>query len=270
VPSIMSSAHSASSQPRPDLVPKGDTTARDSLLVALTFASGAIDAISFIALGKVFTAFMTGNFVFLGLRAAGAPGPEVLTVAISLAAFAIGVFASTRIVKAARGSSTWPHEVTLALVVVVLAQAAFAAGWIAVSGQPGSTINLLVALAALAMGVQSGAILSLDVKGVFTTAATATLMFFSRELAQDSSVRERARHGGVLIALLAGATAGGLLLEHARTFAALLPLGVTILVVAIAYDPLRAREVPVDRESDAEFDFGRQLEPRGNGVRRTA
>ena len=126
---------------------------------------------------------------------------------------------------------------TTALVVVVLAQAAFAAGWIAVSGQPGSTINLLVALAALAMGVQSGAILSLDVKGVFTTAATATLMFFSRELAQDSSIRERARHGGVLVALLAGATAGGLLLEHARTFAALLPLGVTVLVVAIAYDP---------------------------------
>ena len=84
------------------MVPQGDTTARDGLLVALTFASGAIDAISFIALGKVFTAFMTGNFVFLGLRAAGAPGPEVLTVAISLAAFAIGVFASTRIVKAAR------------------------------------------------------------------------------------------------------------------------------------------------------------------------
>jgi len=40
---------------------------RDRLLYALTVSSGAIDAISFIALGKVFTAFMTGNIAFLGL-----------------------------------------------------------------------------------------------------------------------------------------------------------------------------------------------------------
>lgn len=46
--------------------------ARDLLLMALTFSSGAIDAISYLALGKVFTAFMTGNLVFLGLRAVNA------------------------------------------------------------------------------------------------------------------------------------------------------------------------------------------------------
>jgi len=50
---------------------------RDLLLGALTVSSGAIDAISFLALGKVFSAFMTGNIAFLGLRLAGAssPGP---------------------------------------------------------------------------------------------------------------------------------------------------------------------------------------------------
>jgi len=36
------------------------------------FLPGAIDAISFLALGKVFSAFMTGNIAFLGLRVAGA------------------------------------------------------------------------------------------------------------------------------------------------------------------------------------------------------
>ena len=245
------------------------TAGRDMLLFALTFSSGAIDAISFIALGKVFTAFMTGNIVFLGLRAAGAPGPDVLTVAISLVAFAVGVFASTRIVRAARGPSVWPHQVTVALGVVVVAQAAFAAGWIAVSGQPaGAMIDLLIGIWALAMGMQSGAILSLGVKGVFTTAATATLMYLSREFATESSVAERARHAGVLLALLAGATAGGLLLEHARTFAALLPLAVTILVVAIAYDPLGARVGPDDVETGTEFEFGWRSPPRPNGAPR--
>ena len=47
--------------------------ARNRLLLVLTLSSGAIEAICFLGLGKVFTAFMTGYFVFLGLRIAGAP-----------------------------------------------------------------------------------------------------------------------------------------------------------------------------------------------------
>ncbi len=39
---------------------------RDVLLVALTVASGAVDAISYFGLGKIFSAFMTGNIVYLG------------------------------------------------------------------------------------------------------------------------------------------------------------------------------------------------------------
>ena len=44
---------------------------RNNLLNALTISSGAVDAISFLALGKVFTAFMTGNVAFLGMGIAG-------------------------------------------------------------------------------------------------------------------------------------------------------------------------------------------------------
>ncbi len=242
------------------------TAGRDGLLVALTFSSGAIDAISFIALGKVFTAFMTGNLVFLGLRAAGSPGPDVLTVVTSLAAFAVGVFTSTRITGAARGSGMWRSEVTGALGLVVCAQAALATGWIAVSGQPsGGMLDLLVGLSALAMGLQSGAVLSLGVTGVFTTAATATLMYLSRELAVESSTAERVRHASVLVALLAGATAGGVLLEAARTLAPLLPLAVTVLVVAIAYEPLRASHVAAEPENDTGLDFGWRAQPPRNG-----
>ena len=42
---------------------------RHWLLAALTVSSGAVDAISFLALGKIFTAFMTGNVAFLGMGA---------------------------------------------------------------------------------------------------------------------------------------------------------------------------------------------------------
>src|SRR5438128_11266433 len=81
---------------------------RDLLLNALTVSSGAIDAISFLALGKVFSAFMTGNIAFLGLRVAGAGGPGVVAILVSMAAFAVGVYLSTRIVKPSEGSGMWP------------------------------------------------------------------------------------------------------------------------------------------------------------------
>src|SRR6266478_4474483 len=68
---------------------------RDLLLNALTVSSGAIDAISFFALGKVFSAFMTGNIAFLGLRVAGASAPGVVAILTSMVAFAAG-FTSRR------------------------------------------------------------------------------------------------------------------------------------------------------------------------------
>src|ERR1700719_4034827 len=84
-----------------------DTRIRDLLLNALTVSSGAVDAISFLALGKVFTAFMTGNIAFLGLRVAGAPAPGAVSILVSMAAFAVGVYLSTRIVKPAESSGMW-------------------------------------------------------------------------------------------------------------------------------------------------------------------
>ena len=50
-----------------------DLLLKGSLLV-LTFSTGLVDAASFLALGHVFTANMTGNVVFMAFALAGAPG----------------------------------------------------------------------------------------------------------------------------------------------------------------------------------------------------
>jgi uncharacterized membrane protein YoaK (UPF0700 family) len=214
---------------------RGSAT-RDLRLFGLTLSSGAVDAISFVALGKVFTAFMTGNLVFLGLGAAEAGGPDVLRVLVALAGFAAGVYSATRIVNGSPDSGTWSPGVTFALAGTVVLQAGFLALWVTVSGRPGTgSAVALIGLMSLAMGLQSGAVASLAVKGVFTTAATATLLFVMRDLAGgDSTAKERARLTGVLLALLVGAAAGGLLLVHARPYAPALPLVVTALTIARA------------------------------------
>jgi uncharacterized membrane protein YoaK (UPF0700 family) len=236
-----------SNEQRPDGRP---LRVRDLLLMALTVSSGAVDAIAYLALGKVFTAFMTGNLVFLGLVTAGAGGPSIVSVAIALAVFAAGVFLSARIVKPSKGSGVWPRRVTIALGVAAVAQACFLAVWVAAAGLPASGVtNVLIGLSALAMGMQTATVFSLGLPGVFTTAATATLTVLMSDVASWSqSATERRRLAGMLVSLFAGATAGSLLLVHARTYAPVLPLAVTILVVATAEFTLRARDATDKRE----------------------
>jgi uncharacterized membrane protein YoaK (UPF0700 family) len=210
-------------------------TVRDLLLAGLTISSGAIDAISFLALGKVFTAFMTGNLVFLGLGIADTGGTHVVRVVVALAAFSAGVFGGTRIVGDAPRAGAWSPRWTAALGVALVSEAAFLVVWLVVSGHPGDgSAGVLVGLFAVAMGIQSSAVMALGVKGIFTTASTGTVMFLMHDLAMGShaAASDRTRLAGILVALVAGAAAGGLLLVHARDWAPVLPLVVTALVVA--------------------------------------
>ena len=217
---------------------------RDLFLMGLAVSSGAVDAVAWLGLGSVFTAFQTGNIVFLGIDAAGAAGPSPVRVVVSLTAFAAGVLLAVAIVKATRGSGLWPRRVSIALGVSALAQAAFLGGWMATSGQP-STVSgdLLIGLSALAMGVQSAAVMSLGVTGVFTTAATATVIYLMSDVAGWSpSAIEKERLIGVLVSLFAGIAAGAWLFMHARVYAPVLPLIVTVVVIvgaSIALKPAR-------------------------------
>src|SRR5882757_811884 len=67
--------------------PARDRPLRDVLLVALTVASGAVDAISYFGLGKIFCAFMTGNIVFLGFGIGTIGGPDAIPVIVALSMF---------------------------------------------------------------------------------------------------------------------------------------------------------------------------------------
>ena len=93
----------------------------------------------------------------------------------------------------------------------------------------------MVADWALAMGMQSTAVRTLYVDGVFTTDATATIIFLVGDITNwSATVAERRRLAGVLVSLFAGATAGGLLLVHAHIYAPVLPFVITVAAVATA------------------------------------
>ena len=58
------------------------------LLLSMTLVTGLVDAFSYLALGHVFVANMTGNVVFLGFALAGVPGFSVLASLAAVASFA--------------------------------------------------------------------------------------------------------------------------------------------------------------------------------------
>jgi uncharacterized membrane protein YoaK (UPF0700 family) len=221
---------------------------REGFLMILTVSSGAADAICFLAFGKVFAAFMTGNLVFLGIGAVGgfpSTGPNIPRVAITLGAFALGVFAATFILRLARRSRVAAHGISWSLWAILLTQVAFTVCWMAVSGHPSFAFaTVLIAIEAVAMGMQSGAVAALGVKAVFTTAATATFINIAREAA-DRRVSDTspARMARILVSLIAGAAAGAALLVNARTYAPLVP-AVAVGLALIMHEAARrvARE----------------------------
>jgi uncharacterized membrane protein YoaK (UPF0700 family) len=195
-----------------------------------------VDAISFLGLGRVFTANMTGNLVLLGLAAGSASGAEVLRSAVSLAAFVAGVFATARIAHRDATQHSWPPGVRVVLGCELLAQCVFLGGWLAASGRPDAALEVgLVALSALAMGLQSGAVRALGVGGVSTTYITGMLTGLIGQVAgTPGSGHDKARRSLVLVALTVGAACSGLLVVHARRLAPILPAAVTLVVTVTA------------------------------------
>src|SRR6478609_11519229 len=59
-------------------------------LLVLTLTTGLVDAVSYLGLGRVFTANMTGNVVLLGFGIAGSGGLPVVAPIVSLAFFLVG------------------------------------------------------------------------------------------------------------------------------------------------------------------------------------
>ena len=212
-----------------------DTTGehvRDVLLVALTVASGAVDAISYFGLGHTFSAFMSGNMVFLGFGIADIE-KHWLPIVLALSTFAVGSYVGVRIAtRRTQESGLWPPRMSLLLALVAMAEADFLAVWSATAGHPPTEITcLLIVFFSLAMGIQTAAVRSLDVQGVFTTAGTFTLVAVTGILAGARPRAEMPRLAGVLAGLVAGASVGGLLFLHARSYAPALPLVITILVI---------------------------------------
>lgn len=212
---------------------------RDGLLVLLTLTTGAVDASCFLHLGNVFSSVITGNLVLLGVAAATQSAPLAIHSGVALAGYSAGVLIGAPIAtRRARGGETWPLSVSVTLVAEFCVLAAFSVGWELTGGRPGSTAQvLLIAALAVAMGIQSAAVLKLG--GMSTTYLTGTLTAVVTELVTRDRGPGFARSVGVLAAIVSGAVVGGLVAEHAPAWlpaAIMTPLAVVVIASITGFD----------------------------------
>ena len=240
----MSSVNSAWQEVTATLWPRRD--GRDGplppLLLTLTVVTGLVDATSYLKLGHVFVANMTGNVVFLGFGIAGAGGISVWASLTALGSFLIGGVVGGRI------GARWPGDrgrhltattsTELLLVTGALTVAAFSTHHLGTESR-----YFVIVLLAIAMGVQNAAARKLAVPDLTTTVLTMTLTGVAADAAlaggHGSKIGRRALS---IAAMLLGALIGGLLVLKVDNPAPLaLATGLLAVVSFVTYRASRAR-----------------------------
>jgi uncharacterized membrane protein YoaK (UPF0700 family) len=210
------------------------TPALVPLLLILTVVTGIVDAVSYLALGHVFVANMTGNVVFLGFALVGAPGLQVPPSLVALAAFLAGAVLRGRHLSLATAISG------------VLVVAALVVSLLMSNPSAGTERYLLIVLLGFAMGVQNATSRRIAVPDATTTVLTLTLTGLAADslLAGGTNPRPVRRLASVLC-MFGGALVGAAIVLHVGTTAdgvrVALGLAAVLLAVTVSLAAVLAR-----------------------------
>jgi uncharacterized membrane protein YoaK (UPF0700 family) len=230
---------------RPSGPPGRAVSLRDSLVAVLALTAGAVNAVTFVRLGRVFSSVITGNLALLGVAAGQRAGNLAENGSLALAGFAFGVL----VARSARSDRRiWPRRATVTLAAELLVLIGFSAGWLVTGGHPAGAAQLaLLAVAATAMGMQSAAVRNLGLMS--STYLTSTLTGILEVVPGGRLPASWQRSVSALCALVVGAALGGV---TATASPALVPVVVLIPLAAVVWCAARS----------ASLRRGRQRRPR--------
>jgi uncharacterized membrane protein YoaK (UPF0700 family) len=202
------------------------------LLVTLTAVTGLVDAFSYLVLGHVFVANMTGNVVFFAFALAGVAGFSVTASVTAIGCFALGALVAGRLGRSLASRRELLLGITAAIQAVIVAEAVTMAALAATPMQTGLRYALIVVLSAT-MGVQNATARKLAVPDLTTTVLTLTITGIAADHALAGATGAHAARRLISIAaMLVGALAGAVLVLHAHI---VYPLAIAlVLLVAVA------------------------------------
>ena len=187
------------------------------VLLALTSVTGLVDAVSVLGLGRVFTANMTGNVVFLGFAAAGAPGHSFARSSAALLAFVVGALMGGRL---SSGDAVGrPRTLSIAFggeAALLLVATGLAIGAASDLSDDPRRLYAVIGLTGFAMGLRNAVVRKLVVPDLTTTVLTLTITGLAADSFLAGGQRSHwPRRVASIAFMLVGAAVGAWLVAHA-------------------------------------------------------
>ncbi|MEU6279871.1 YoaK family protein [Streptomyces sp. NPDC047028] len=213
-------------------------------MTLLTVVAGAIDAITFLTLGHVFTALVTGNLLFLAFALAGGPGVPALGPAIAVAAFVAGAVVGSLLIGWLGAATSW-FSASLLVEALLLGAGGGLAVWhhgFSLAGRPDAGVITFVGVA---MGLRGAMALRAAVPGMSTLVIQTPLLRMIGQIVTNppghgpgplsaSELLTRIRLTASITAIFLGGVLGALLSPWG-TGPALLVVAAAVLVLAAVH-----------------------------------
>ncbi|MDQ1410234.1 MAG: hypothetical protein QOJ41_1969 [Acidobacteriaceae bacterium] len=213
-----------------------------SALLGMTVVTGLVDAVSFLSLGRVFTANMTGNVVILAFATARVPGLSIARSSTALVSFLVGAIFGGRIMARADADSQIRFAAKAFLLedVFLFAASLCAIGYrhdfLEYSLQPFA----LIVLTALAMGTRNAAVRKLAIPDLTTTVLTLTITGIGADSSVANGKNPRlARRVGSVVAMFLGAALGAIIIRYSISAALALATAISVVCSAALFRALR-------------------------------
>src|SRR6266403_1386291 len=211
-------------------------------LLGMTAVTGLVDAVSFLSLGRVFTANMTGNVVILAFATARVPGLSIARSSTALLSFLLGALFGGRIMSRAGADS----QVRFAAQAFLLEDAFLFAASLCAIGYKANLVKhsfqsfALIALTAVAMGARNAAVRKLAIPDLTTTVLTLTITGIGADssLANGNSPR-LARRVESVAAMFLGAALGAVIIPYSISAALWLATAISASCSAALFRSLR-------------------------------
>jgi uncharacterized membrane protein YoaK (UPF0700 family) len=190
-------------------------------LIGMTAVTGLIDAVSFLSLGHVFTANMTGNVVILAFACAGVHELSIARSLTALLAFLVGAVIGGRIMARESGGSQtrWALFAFGAEIIFLLVATLAAIGYTTSSPLLVHRFGI-IALTGLAMGTRNAAVRKLAIPDLTTTVLTLTITGLAADSSLASGNNPRwGRRIASVVAMFVGAAAGAVVIRYSVSLA---------------------------------------------------
>jgi uncharacterized membrane protein YoaK (UPF0700 family) len=183
------------------------------LMMALTVVTGALDAVGYLGLDRVFTGNMTGNVVILGMGIAAEEGLPVAGPLIALIGYVVGAAIVGGVIRGRVRAWTPVVTATICVNAVILAAVATVLLLVPVPGQSLGGVAAAATIA-LVMGAQASIARFLAVTDMTTVVVTSTITSYASEtLFMGGLAWFTHRRLWAVVAIFAGALAGGLMMK---------------------------------------------------------